>query len=332
MSDALERRKTLDPDIEIGPLAIWVGSGKGHSWPWIDLAIRVGTGYEKLLDANGPMVKRPDLIAFFRAFRDFVRKLRHDVVLSSSGSSMRLTLQRSDEGSLRGELWFERWRVNQTLSFALWDGAFEHAIAQVDAVHARLLDAERSWVPQPARLDIRDSAIPDEVQPARKWEPWDSGLGDGQPVRLRYEIDGYGWYGITVWVGEKQGEFGGGYMTDPMGDLLRCALLLVAGQRKAEMFCNAEPDLTFVEFEEIVVRMDVDAAGDPVHHHGCAIRIRPDDHRGEPMDPEFEGVATSPRAVAEAIYLMALEHFRDGAGPWSRPMAALEGALATVPR
>jgi hypothetical protein len=67
--------------------------------------------------------------------------------------------------------------------------------------------------------------------------------------------------------------------------------------------------------------------------YGCIIRIRQiDDSSGEPLEPEFEALIRSPRAVAEAIYRMALTHFRHGAGPWSDAMAALEGALATVPR
>ena len=80
--------------------------------------------------------------------------------------------------------------------------------------------------------------------------------------------------------------------------------------------------------------MDVDESGMPERHlYACRIRIREIDYQtGEEREPDFDALACSPRAVAEAIYRMALEHFRDGAGHWSDPMAALEGALATVPR
>lgn len=153
-------------------------------------------------------------------------------------------------------------------------------------------------------------------------------------MRLEYVIDGYGWYGVEIWVGEHRGGFGGSYLTDSMGDLLRAALLLLAKADRAELTCNAEPGITRVEFVREQVRFDVDESGMPkCNVYGCRIRIREIDYQnGEEQEPEFDARARSPRAVVEAIYGMALAHFRDGAGPWSDPLAALEGALATVPR
>jgi len=174
---------------------------------------------------------------------------------------------------------------------------------------------------------------PAEPEAPRPFEAWDSGER-GADVRLDYVVDGYGWYSVDLRVGAQQGGFGGSFLTDAMGDLLRAALLLLAGADRAELMCNAEPGLTRVEFSRETLRFDVDAAGLPERHvYGCRILIREIDHQtGAVGAPEFDALARSPRAVAEAIYRMALAHFKDGAGPWSDPLAALEGALATVPR
>jgi hypothetical protein len=335
LDQAVERRRKLDADIVLGQLELWVGVGRNLSWPWIDVALRVGRGWGgPLLDVNGPMVKRPDFIAFVPALRDFADGKRDDALLASLGGSMRVTLRRSEPGWLYGEVWFQRGPNSHTISFSLWEGTLAAAAEGAEAALERVKSArELGWVPGPDRLSLFPSATdPAEAEAPRRYDAWSSGAC-GDDVRLEYVVDGYGWYGIQIWVGEQCGECGGSYLTDPMGDLLRAALLMVAGASRAELTCNAEPGLTRVEFIREPIRFDVDESGMPERQvYGCRIRIwEVDPQSGKDCEAEFDALARSPRAVAEAIYRMALAHFKEGAGPWSDPMAALEGALATVP-
>ncbi|HEX8308225.1 MAG TPA: hypothetical protein VF645_07380 [Allosphingosinicella sp.] len=337
---AIERRREQEPDILIGPMAMWVGSGEGQSWPWIDVAVRIGTGWEKVVDLHGPMLQRPDLLALGPAIREFADRKRDDVTLASIGGSMRLMLRRSEYGSLRGEAWFSRGWASQTIGFALWDETLAPAAEGAERTAQRLKDAQWGWIPSP-EWDCADVLLPrdtgiDEVvqQDGPPSGPWHSELGAGEDVEFDYLVDGYGWYSVSVRTDSKQGGFGGGYLTDPMGDLLRAGLALVAGASRAELTCNAEPAMTRVEFERVMLSLDDSGPGRPLIRYGCTVRIRPvDDYPGsEALEPEFEALCRSPRAVAEAIYRMALPHFRYGAGPWSDAMAALEGALAAVSR
>lgn len=336
---AIHRRRDLEPDILLGPLSMWVGTGDGQSWPWIDIAVRIGTGWENVVDLHGAMLQRPDLLAFGEAMRAFAQGERNDLLLGSLGGSMRLILRRSEYGSLHGEAWFNRGRLSQTAVFPLWDEAIAAAFPGVEATTRRLKDAQWGWKPSPEHSNAgpllpRASGIDEYVDQDRPPNPpWNSGLGDGEDVSFHYEIDGYGWYSIGVRVGDSDGGFGGGYLTDPMGDLLRAGLALLAGANYAELTCNAEPALTRVEFERVLLSADDTAPRGARTRYGCRIRIRDiDDCTGESQNLTFDALCRSPRSVAEASYRMALPHFREGAGPWSDAMAALEGALASIPR
>jgi hypothetical protein len=120
VDQAIERRRTLDADIVLGQLELWVGVGRNLSWPWIDVAVRVGRGWgTPFVDLNGPMVKRPDFIAFVPALRDLpwesamMRYLRlwadrcgsrcrapsQDGCTAKPGSSMGRTPKRCHSGS-----------------------------------------------------------------------------------------------------------------------------------------------------------------------------------------------------------------------------------------
>jgi len=336
LEQALDRRRALEADIALGQLELWIGVGANIAWPWLDVAVRIGKGWGVFVDHHAPMVQRPDFIAFVPALREFVERSRDDVFLGSLGGSMRITLRRSESGALYGEAWFHHGANTQTVSFSIWEDALHAALRGAEAALERVKSGrDHGWVPAPDRLDLLPHASASEAPPApQRFEAWDSGLGDGEEVNLEYVYDAYGWYGVSVRVGEKQGEFGGSSLTDAMGDLLRAALALLAGAPRTELTCNAEPGLTRVEFERQALRTEVTESGLPKQsRYGCWIRIREiDDQTGAEREAEFEGLCRSPRAVAEAIYRMALPHFRDGAGPWSDAMAALEGALATVPR
>ena len=340
MDEIIARRRTQPPDLSIGPLAFWVGTGNGLSWPWLDLAVRVGEGWERIADVHGALVQRPDFLEFLAALRAFIAGDRADAALGSIGGSLRLLLRRSDQGSLRGELWLQRGGNSQTVIFSLWKGVLPAALADAEALAARMAAEERGWRPTPGRVLPDDPFLPrdsgiDDPEPDRPPpEGWDAGLAPADEVAFDYVVDGYGWYGVEIRVGDRTGGFGGGYLTDPMGDLLRAALVMLADGDRAELICNAEPGLTRVEFTSEILGVDVDAGGRASRRDGCRIRIREiDHHSGAAAEaPEFDALCRSSRAVAEAIYRMALRHFMDGAGPWSVPMAALEGALAAVPR
>jgi hypothetical protein len=334
---AIVRRRSQEPDIAIGPLAMWVGTGDGQSWPWIDVAVRIGTGWDKLVDLHGGLLQRPDLLGFAPAMGDFVERRRNDVLLASLGGLMRLMLRRSESGSLHGEAWFSRGAISQTTVFGLWDAAVETALDGVEQTVQRLRDAQWGWTPSPELLDPlqpRDSGIdagPEEDR--RPAGPWDAGLGAGEDVSFDYQVDGYGWYGIDVRVGSRSGSFGGGYLTDPMGDLMRAGLAMLAGAGRAELMCNSEPGETRVEFERVLLASDDSLPAGARSRFGCTIRIVKIDYlTGEALDTEFEALCRSPYAVAEAIYRMALPHFREGAGHWSDELASLEGALVAIRR
>lgn len=336
MEQALLRRRELEPDIVLGQLELWIGVGANLSWPWIDVAVRIGKGWGVFLDLNGPMVKRPDFLTFVPALRDFVEGRRDDVALASYGGSMRITLLRDENGIRHAEAWFKHGANTQTVMFSVWEESLCNALAPAEAAAERVRTARTTgWVPDPGRLAFLPHATglepPDKLQ---HFEAWDSGLVPDGDVRFDYEVDGYGWYGGNIHVGDKRGEFGGGWLTDFKGDLLRAALALLAGETRVIVTCQGEPGLTLIEFSTALLRSEVTDEDLPERAvHGCWIRIRDlDEATGEEKGVEFEALARSPRAVAEAIYHMAAAQFEHGAGFWSDAMAALEGALATVPR
>lgn len=333
---AFNRRQQLDADIKLGWLELWVGVGRNQSWPWLDVAVRIGKGWGVFVDHYGPLIKRPDFIAFVPALRDFVEGRQDEVSLRSLGGSMWITLRCDAQGWLRGEAGFTHGVNGQTARFAVWEESLREALPAAEAVVSRITaGAGWGWVPRLGRPDLAPrAALLDPPEPTSSFEGWDRGWGDGEDVAFEYEVDGYGWYGGTIIVGDRRGDFGGGYLTDSKGDLLRAALMLLAGQKRVDVTCHAEPTLTRIEFETIILRTEEGPEpGVPgATQTGCLIRIREIDETGDGDVPEFEAIARSTRAVAEAIYAMALELFRDGAGPWSDAMAALEGALASVPR
>lgn len=336
MEQALARRRERDADIVLGQLELWIGIGANIAWPWIDVAVRIGKGWGVFLDLNGPMVQRPDFLAFAPALRDFAEGRRNDAFLGSLGGSMRITLRRDEHGALRGEALFQHGPNSQTVWFSIWDESLRAAVPRAEEALERVKTARTTgWVPDPGRLAFLPHATglepPDKLQ---HFEAWESGLVSEAPVSFEYHVDGYGWYEGTIRVGDKRGDFGGSWLSGFLGDLLCTALMLLAGKSHAEVLCRGEPGLTAIEFSTVMLRTEVNAEHLPERSvDGCWIRIRElDDATGEERSLEFEGLCRSPRAVAEAIYKMALKQFEAGAGPWSDALAALEGALASVPR
>lgn len=334
---AYSRRRRLGADIKLGSLELWVGVGRNQSWPWLDIAARVGKGWGVFVDHHAPMIKRPDFAAFLPHLRDFAEGRADEVTMQSTGGSMRLTLRRDEPGWLRGEAHFTHGPNSQTVRFSLWDDSVREAVPAFEAAVARIEAAwTPRWTPKLGKFDMtpRAALLEKELAPSQ-FKAWESGLGNGADVRFDYEIDGYGWYNGTITVGEERGYFGGGYLTDAKGDLIRAALLLLTGKQSAEVMCHAEPGLTRIEFQTVTLRMaEGPEPGVPgAVQEGCWIRIREIDYQtGEEKAPEFEALARSVRAVVEAIYQMGVRVFEDDGGPWSDAMAALEGALASVPR
>lgn len=336
MEQALARRREQDADIVLGQLELWIGIGANFAWPWIDVAVRIGKGWGVFLDLNGPMVQRPDFLAFVPALRDFAEGRRDDAFLGSLGGSMRITLRRDEHGALRGEAWFQHGPNSQTVWFSIWDESLRAAVLRAEEALERVKTARTTgWMPAPDRLVFLPHATGLEPpEPLQHFEAWDSGLSPDGDVRFDHAVDCYGWYEGTISVGEKRGDFGGGWLSDFKGDLMRAGLSLLAGADQAEVMCHAEPGLTRIEFATQQLRRDVTEENLPKQsHYGCWVRIREmDHHSGVPGSLEFEALCRSPRAVAEAIYQMAVKQFEGGAGPWSDALAALEGALASVPR
>lgn len=334
---AYGRRQALPADIKLGWMEIWVGVGRNQAWPWLDVAVRVGTGWDNVLDHHGGFFKRPDFIAFVPKLRDFVEGRLDEVWLRSTGSSMSLKLQRQEPGWYRGEASFDRGHNGITVRFKMWDESLAAAVLAAEATLARIKAGTNwGWVPKLGRPDTKPRAALLEVsQPPSNFPAWESGWGDGEELSFEYEVDGYGWYSGAIVVGEQRGYFGGSSLTDSKGDLIRAALLLLAGKDRVDIMCTSEPGLARIEFETMTLRTaEGPELGVPgPTQTGCVIRIRGIDHFTEAEEEvEFAAIARSPRAVAEAIYQVMLELFKDGAGPWSDAMAALEGALATVPR
>ena len=332
---AYNRRQELEPDIKLGWLELWVGVGRNQAWPWLDVAVRIGKGWGTITDHYAPMIKRPDFIAFLPQLRAFAAGEIDEAVMTSTGGSMWLKLVRDEPRWLRGEARFTHGPNSQTVSFALWDDSVCEAIPAFEAAVARVEAAwmER-WKPKFGKLDQTPRAMLSEVQqPPSHFAAWESGLGEGEDIEIEYTVDGYGWYSGKISMGSCDGYFGGGWQTDAKGDLIRAALMLLTGKRTAEVLCDAEPGQARIEFETVTLRTEEGPEpGVPgASREGCWVRIRDlDAAPGE--DLEFEMLARSPRAVAEAIYRMGVTLFEHDGGPWSNAMAALEGALASIPR
>ena len=334
---AFGRRQELDADIKLGGLELWVGVGRNQAWPWLDVAVRIGKGWGVIVDIYGGFIKRPDFIAFAPLLRDFAEERRDEAVMQSNGGALKLTLRRDEPGWLRGTADLRYGSSDVTVRFQLWEDSVKEAVAAFEAAAARIEAAwiER-WRPRFGKFDRAPRAtLLEPQQPPSEFKAYESGLGDGEDVRFDYAIDGYGWYEGTITIGEARGYFGGGWLTDAKGDLIRAALALLTGKHTAEVMCNAEPGLARIEFETVTLRtQDGPELGVPgARQEGCWVRVREIDYQtGEEKAPEFEALARSPRAVAEAIYEMGVRVFEDGGGPWSDAMAVLEGALASLPR
>lgn len=332
---AYNRRQALEPDIKLGWMELWVGVGRNQSWPWLDVAVRIGKGWGVITDHYAPMVKRPDFIGFLPQLRAFAAGEASEVVITSTGGLMWLKLTRDKHGQMSGEARFTHGPNDQTVRFAVWEESVREAIPAFEAAIARIEAAwiER-WKPKFGKFDRQPRAMLLETQqPPSQFAAWESGLGDGEDIEIGFYVDGYGWYGGTITVGDQQGEFGGGWLTDAKGDLIRAALMLLTGKQYAEVYCDSEPGQMRIEFETATLRMEEGPEpGVPgAMQRGCWVRIRDLDAQAG-QDVEFEALARSPRDVAEAIYRMGVAVFEQDGGPWNDAMAALEGALASVPR
>ena len=341
---AKERRRLLEPDIALGSLRLWVGRSTGATW--LDVAVRIADSYERIAEVSGPLLQRPDLKAFEPVLAEFAGVEKGEIRLSSNGGSLAVSLTRySGEGSTYCKVYLRRFYFEQTISFSVTREHVATALAGLRRVIERLDAAEEPrWHPRPDSVAVDGEepgvarSLADPTDPAESEAPrpagedWDSGLGAGEDIAFTYVVDGFGWFGIEVWAGGRNDGFGGSsWMTDAMGDLLRAGLLLIAGARRAEVVGNAEPGLTRIEFERVLLRRRWSEDGRCRDSDGCWFRIRElDQFTQEPMPVEFEVLCRSPRHVAEALYRMAVPHFEDHARSDYLTLAALEGALAAV--
>lgn len=332
---AAERRNALPPDIKLGWLSLWIGDSAGRTW--LDVVAEVRESSFDVLAFKGPKIQLPDFRPFVAGLEAFTAGSVDEVTLASQGGSLRIALSRSEPGWMRLRTWLRWGHIEHNFSFRLWQEALDEAVTGARATLQRLESGNRGW--RPRLLDLLERSGPAAPVPipvplpdtSDRIEDWDSGIETGD-VTFRYEIDGYGWYGVDVRVGDQSGAFGGGYLTDAMGDMVRGALAMLAGARRFEFMCHAEPGLTRVTFEQVQLRVIGGSRTSARAVHGCRVLVQEVDHfNGADGTVDFDAVCHSPRALAEAVYRMAAVHFAGGTHP-THPaaLAALEGALAAV--
>lgn len=332
---ATERRDALPPDIKLGWLSLWIGaSGRAT---WLDIAAEVRESSIDILVFKGPLIQQADLKPFVLALEGFAAGSTDEAVLASLGGSLRITLSRSKSGWMRLHAWLIWGRVEHNFTFGLWQEALDQAVSGARMTLARIEAARRGCRPRFLELFVRSG--PGAPQPVSvtlpetsdRIEDWDSGITTGD-IAFRYEIDGFGWYGVEVRVGDEVGEFGGGYLTDALGDMLRGALAMLAGAPSFTFMCHAEPGLTRVTFERVQTRGIGGTRMTARTLYGCRVLVQEINHlNGSDGTVEFDAVCHSPRALAEAIYRMAAPHFATGTHPTNpAALAALEGALVAV--
>lgn len=332
---AEERRTMLPPDIKLGWLSLWIGESANRTW--LDVAAEVRESSVDIIAMHGPLVQRRDFLAFLDALEIFAAGAADEAMLWSEGGSLRLHLARPEAGWMRMSVWLRWGRVEHSIVFRLWEEALEVAVTGAAQARERLARSNRGWRPRlPVALTGDRPGPPEPIRvaaqaPDNRFADWDSGIQTGD-VSFRYAVEGFGWYGVDVRIGELRGEFGGGYLTDAMGDMLRGALAMLAGAQRFEFTCNAEPGLTRVAFERVQLRVVGGTRASTRAIHGCRVLVQEIDHfNGTDGEVEFDAVCHSPRALAEAIYRMAAEHFVDGTRPTNpAALAALEGALVAV--
>lgn len=332
---AAERRETLAPDIKLGWLSLWIGESAKRTW--LDVALEVRESSFNIIAMHGPMVQRTDFNAFLDAMDAFAAGASDEAMLASDGGSLRLHLTRPQPGWMRLSLWLRWGRVEHSIVFGLWQEALDIAIAGAVPTRARLARGNRGWRPKLVAILSGDRAgLPEPIPAAlpvsdNRIADWESGTETGD-VSLSYTVDGHGWYGVDVRIGDAHGEFGGGLLTDAMGDMVRGALSMLAGAQRFVFTCNAEPGLTRVTFERVHLRVIGGTRTSARSVFGCRMLVQEIDHfDGADGTVTFDAVCHSPRALAEAIYLMAAEHFANGTHPTNpAALAALEGALVAV--
>jgi hypothetical protein len=329
---ATARRNRLPPDIALGSLSLWIGRSP---YSWLDVAVRVASYANLIAEQAGPLIQRRDLAAWDATLAWWEGEEKGEARLASEGASLGIRLTRyADFEANYCEVRLSRSIFEQRISFAISRQHLVEARAGIQAVMERLKrDDEGQWRPFPA--SVLSPPGPAPAAPPREPQPpvWDSGLGEGVDVSFDYVVDGVGWFSVAVTAGGEESGFGGSsFMTDAMGDLIRAGLSLLGGARRVEVTCDAEPFLTRVEFERVLLRSDASAEGRPaVDAYGCRIRIIDIDPPGGPAEElRLDVLCRSPRHVAEALYRMAVPHFEQGVRNGWLSLAALEGALRAV--
>jgi TonB family protein len=180
-------------------------------------------------------------------------------------------------------------------------------------------------------LDSKGDPVPQRVRRKIAWnarcrEPH---VLDAAEVEFDYHVDGVGWFGVGVHIGAKEDGFGGGWLTDYMGDLLRAGIALASGIREAQATFNSEPFINRLEFEVVTLNQSHRARNNEwTANDACWVRLREIDYQNLiPQHVEFEGLCYSPLAVAEALYRMAYPLFEQNVRTDYPTFAALAAAL-----
>ena len=320
------------PDVTLGTFRLWIEGPQGSSG-WLDCVAYVGDHFQTLMHTRGALMLKADLDAFGAGLSRVARDEASDAILPRSGP-LGLRVGRVSPGSTPFcEVGLGTTAGEQKISLHCRPAQLQAAVDGVEAALARLArERAKRWLPAILGGSTDVPPAPRLVGPVgRKPGPERPAQPKAPPLpafpepEFKYVVDGPGWHGVTLRVGDRVHEMGGSDIGADMIDLLRAALALAAGAPRAELVFNGEPDLERLEFEAVY------GYGRLPPHLPC--RIRAVELRGRDAKPgrvAFEAVCLSGLGAARALYRMALPHFIENDRYDRLTFAALEGALAAI--
>lgn len=324
------------PDVVLGTLSLWIEGAQGPNG-WLDVVVYVGDHFQTLMHTRGPLIRKPDLIAFGSALAELVDHEEAEACLPAIDFSLGLHIKRRrPPGGSFCTISLRSCAGDQMISIHCDPARFGAAAEGVQTALDRLAgDRGRAWTPAilsgPAEARERLTRLvgpvgsnPAPDQPTRPVPPPRPPIATGPDPEFEFSVHGLGWHGLVVRVGDAMFEAGGSDVGDGLDSLIRAGLMLASGAHRAEVVFNGEPTLTRIEFESAY------RAGDAPPFRPCVFRVHEQNHDTAPATIEFEAVCDSALGVAQALYRMALPHFLENDRADRHAFAALEGALLAI--
>ena len=324
------------PDVVLGTLNLWFEGALGANG-WLDVVAWVGDHFQTLLHTRGPLIRKPDLAGFGAALADLADQEEGEAYLPAIDFSLGLHIKRRRyPGGSFCTVALRSCAGDQTISIHCDPARFLEAAEGVRAALERLAQARaRAWTPallggppetreRLARLVGAVGSNPAPDRPTRPAPPPPPPVVAGPTPEFRFSVEGLGWHGLTIRVGDAEHEAGGSDIGGNLDDLIRAGLMLASGAYRAEVVFNAEPMLTRLEFETLY-RTDDLPPFRPV-----VLRVLEQNHDSAPSTIELETICDSALGVAQALYRMALPHYIANDRVDRFAFAALEGALAAI--